>query len=239
MPRFFVDPAAVGETHIRLDPETLSHIRVLRLGPAETFTVTDGTGIDYRCIFSDSQAQIIDRAINQAEPTIQCAVYLAFTRGERMDFAIQKSVELGASEICLFPARRCVVQHDEKGLLKKLPRWGKIALEAAKQSGRGNIPPVTAASDFSSAMVQAAKVDQAFFFYENETQQSLRQALDQRPDFQTASLVIGPEGGFTEEEASLALTHGLRSVSLGPRILRAETAPAAALAAVMFYTGNL
>jgi len=239
MPRFFADPAAVGPDHIQLDPETLSHIRVLRLSPTESFVVSDGAGIDYRCVLAGDCAEIIDRAESRAEPTVRCVVYLGLTRGERMDYAIQKSVELGAADIRLFPARRCVVQYDEKGLLKKCDRGEKIALEAAKQSGRGLVPAVTALPDFHSAMAEAARADCPLFFYESEAEQSLRQALDRWPDFQTVSVVIGPEGGFTGEEASLARELGLHSVSLGPRILRAETAPVAALAAVMFYTGNL
>jgi len=239
MPRFFVPPDAIGETHIRLDPETLAHIRVLRLGPRETFTVSDGAGAEFRCTLAGDQAEIIERVENRAEPKVHCTVYLGFTRGERMDYAIQKSVELGAAAIRLFPASRCVVQYDEKGLQKKLPRWEKIALEAAKQSGRGLVPPVTAASTFSGAMTEAKRMDCPLFFYENETEQSFRKTLEQRSAFQTASLVIGPEGGFTEEEAVQAKAIGLQVVSLGPRILRAETAPAAALAALLFYTGDL
>ena len=88
-------------------------------------------------------------------------------------------------------------------------------------------------------MTEAGEADCPLFFYENEARQSLREALDRRPSFQSASLVIGPEGGFTQEEAEIAEGSGLHVVSLGPRILRAETAPVAGLAALMFYTGNL
>ena len=239
MPRFFVDPAAIEDSYIQLDPEILKHIRVLRLGPKETYVISDGAGVDYHCILVGEQAKIVERVENRAESAVQCTVYLGLTRGERMDYAVQKSVELGAFAIRLFPADRCVVRYDEKGLAKKRSRWEKIALEAAKQSGRGIVPAVTAVSDIRSAMEEAAGADCPLFFYENERRQSLRETLQRRSGFRTASLVIGPEGGFTEAEAAIAEACGLDSVSLGSRILRAETAPAAALAAVMFYTGDL
>ena len=156
-----------------------------------------------------------------------------------MDYAVQKSVELGAHAIRLFPASRCVVRYEGKDVPKKLARLQKIALEAAKQSGRGIVPAVTMASDFRSAMTEAALAEQPLFFYENETGQNLRAVLERRPGFQSASLVIGPEGGFADEEAALALELGLSSVSLGARILRAETAPVAALAGVLFASGDL
>jgi len=239
MPRFFVDPGAVGADHIQLDAEILAHIRVLRLGPKERFAICDGAGWDYLCTLAGDLAQIVGRRENTAEPTVKCTVYLAHTKGERMDYAVQKSVELGATAIRLFPASRCVARYDDKGLDKKLVRWEKIALEAAKQSGRGIVPTVTAAPDFRAAMTNASEAERALFLYEGETDQNLRAVLDKKPVFQTASLVIGPEGGFTEDEAALAGELGLVSVSLGPRILRSETAPVAGLAALMFYTGNL
>ena len=235
MHRFFVDPAAIGGDHIALDPETLSHIRVLRLGPKETVIVCDGTGRDYHCTLEGECAKIMAVRDNQAEPPVSCAVYLAYTRGERMDYAIQKSVELGADAVYLFPSERCVVKYDEKSLPKKRGRFEKIALEAAKQSGRGKVPPVIAVQDFRAAMTRAADADLPLFFYEKEELRTLKQALDRKPDFRTAALVTGPEGGFTEAEAALAAECGLVPVTLGKRILRCETAPVAALASVLFY----
>jgi len=238
MPRFFVNPAAICGDHISLDTETLSHIRVLRLSPKEMFIVCDGNGQDYRCTLEGDTAKVVSISANEAEPKTRCIVALAYTRGERMDYAIQKSVELGAAEIHLFPAERCVVKYDDKSLPKKLARWEKIALEAAKQSGRGRIPAVVAHSDFKAAMQEAAQTDLALFFYENETDRTLRMALDNAQGFASTSLTIGPEGGFTSDEVKLAVALGLLPVSLGKRILRAETAPVAALAGVMFYLGE-
>jgi len=239
MHRFFTAPAAVADGYIQLDQESLAHIRVLRLGPRETFIVSDGAGLDYQCILAGDRAEIVSAADNLAEPTVSCTVYLAYAKGERMDYAVQKSVELGADRICLFPSDRCIVKMDEKTRPKKLARWGKIALEAAKQSGRGKVPTVDALPDYPSALTQAAGATVPLFLYEGEAQRSLQAALEAHPQFDTVSLVIGPEGGFTEAEALQAQAAGLLSVSLGKRILRCETAPVAALAAVMALTGNL
>ena len=235
MHRFFAPPELLKAGRVSLDRETLNHLRVLRLGPQEHFILCDGAGMDYHCILAGDMAEIVTQSENEAEPRVHCSVYLAHTKGERMDYAVQKSVELGAGAIHLFPAARCVAKYDEKMLPKKITRWEKIALEAAKQSGRGKVPPVTAMPDYQTAIKHAAQANLPLFLYESETQHSLRHALEKSPPFQTASLVIGPEGGFTEEETALAETQGLSSVTLGKRILRAETAPVAALAILLFY----
>ena len=238
MHRFFAPPEQFKAGRVSLDRETLDHLRVLRLGPQERFILCDGAGMDYHCILAGDVAEIVAQSKNEAEPRLHCTVYLAYTKGERMDYAVQKSVELGAGAIHLFPAARCVAKYDEKTLPKKITRWGKIALEAAKQSGRGKVPPVTAMPDYNTAIEHAARAELPLFLYEGETHHSLRHVLEKSPPFQTASLVIGPEGGFAEEEAALALELGLASVSLGPRILRAETAALAALAAYMAIAGD-
>jgi len=239
MPRFFVAPSQIGETQIQLDAEIQAHIKVLRLRPDETFIITDGAGKDYICKHSGDAAQILSQSENQSEPAIKCVVYLAYTKGERMEYAIQKSVELGAVGIMLYPSHRCVARYDAKTLPKKHARFEKIAQEAAKQSGRGLLPEVKTLPSFKQAAEEAAKAEKKLFLYEQERTQTLKAALNQGVRPQTISLFIGPEGGFTECEAKEAIANSLQSVSLGRRILRAETAPVAALAAVMFWAGEL
>ena len=121
---------------------------------------------------------------------------------------------------------------------KKVERWQKIAAEAAKQCGRGRLPRVRAVVTVEQAVAQAAESETALFFYENEKKTGLRDALADGVG-RTVSLMIGPEGGFTLKEAEAAVRAGLRSVSLGTRILRCETAPVAALAAVLYAGGNM
>jgi 16S rRNA (uracil1498-N3)-methyltransferase len=243
MPRFFITASNIFGGAAYLDAKESAHLRALRIRQGESFTVCDGKGTDYTCrltkITSDgAEAEIVEKAPTVAEPTVECTAYIAFAKGDRLETAVQKSVELGASEIALFPSARCVSRPEALSVLKKTGRLQKIAEEAAKQSGRGKIPRVIVSPSFDRMIFEATKADLPLFFYEDETQRHLKDALEERPEAKTISLVTGPEGGFDPEEAAFAKDNGMVSVSLGPRILRCETAPIAALAAIMYHTGN-
>ncbi|HCE62410.1 MAG TPA: hypothetical protein DEQ85_05475 [Clostridiales bacterium] len=153
-------------------------------------------------------------------------------------YAAQKATELGAGEIVAFPSSRCVARLDEKTLAKKLERWQKIAASAAEQSGRGRIPQVRAVRSFREAVLEAAERELALFPYENEKTQSLRACLS-AGEYQSVSIMTGPEGGFSEDEVAFAGQNGMKICSLGPRILRCETAPLCALTAVLYAAGAL
>ena len=127
---------------------------------------------------------------------------------------------------------------DEASLRKKLDRWRKLAAAAAEQSGRGLIPEVDVAASYKDAIRQAAQAELPVFLYENEDRLSLRSAVESAAP-KSAAVVTGPEGGFSEEEVEAAKQAGLRICSLGPRILRCETAPLCALSALMFASGAL
>ena len=133
-------------------------------------------------------------------------------------------------------SKNCVSRPDKTD--KKVERWRKIAAEAAKQCGRGVLPTVGAVIPVGQAIAQAAQSETALFLYENEKKTGLRDALAGGVG-KTVSLMVGPEGGFAPEEAAAAQAAGLVSVSLGTRILRCETAPVAALAAVLYAGGNM
>jgi len=239
MHRFFTDPSFVRDGYIQLDKETLAHLHVLRVREAEVFVLCDGAGLDYHCVRDNDQAKILSMEKNAAEPGIYTSVYLAFTRGERMEWAIQKSVELGVHAIHLFPSARSVVKYDEKSLLKKQIRWQKIAEEAAKQSGRGKIPTLYIMQGYKAAIKEAATAELALFFNEHEQGRKVSQTLGQNLQEKAIALVIGPEGGFTEDEIQAARESGLTSVTLGRRILRCETAPVAALSALLYAAGEI
>ena len=214
--------------------------------------------MDYICRLGDAgrrNAEIVETRLSGGEPTIACSVYLALMKGDRLDYAVQKSVELGAYEIILFPSERCISLPGD--MSKKTARLQRIALETAKQCGRGRVPEVTAVDSFEAAVMKAARSDLPLFFYECEENLHLKQALcdtecrnvecsmqNAVSEFSTfnfqfsISLMTGPEGGFEPHEAELAQTAGMLTVSLGSRILRCETAPVAALAAIMFQTEN-
>ncbi|MBQ3404027.1 MAG: 16S rRNA (uracil(1498)-N(3))-methyltransferase [Oscillospiraceae bacterium] len=244
MARFFTAGSNILGGIAYINAEDQEHIKVLRIGRGETVTVCDGQGTDYTCVIKPDgrggvQAEVLDKAPSTGEPTIQCSVFAAFSKGERMDYTVQKAVELGAHSIYLFPCARCVAKYDGASLVKKVARWQRIAEEAAKQSGRGLIPEITALPSYAAALQLAAKSDLPIFMYELERSLSIKEAIASAPEAKTVSLVSGPEGGFEDSEAQMAADAGLVSVSLGPRILRCETAPAAALACVMYATDNM
>ena len=149
---------------------------------------------------------------------------------------MQKAVELGVSRIVPYLSKNCVSRPDKTE--KKVERWRKIAAEAAKQCGRGRLPEVAAVVPVAQAIAQAAESETALFFYENEKRTGLHDARAGGVR-DTVSLMVGPEGGFDPAEARAAVDAGLQSVSLGTRILRCETAPIAALAAVLYAGGNM
>lgn len=242
MPRFFVSKEEIGESFMVLTGENAAHAKVLRLKNGDGVTVCDGEGTDYRCTVSDianGQISLIVHAASPAESeaTVKCSVYMAFPKGDKFEHVIQKATELGAAEIICFPSARCVSRPDEKSLKKKLERWQKIAASAAEQSRRGQIPQILALPSYQAALCRAAEAELKVCFYENEEQLTFRAAIEEKP-FSTAAILTGPEGGFEEEEIRQASEAGLKICTLGRRILRCETAPLCALAALMYASGE-
>jgi 16S rRNA (uracil1498-N3)-methyltransferase len=161
---------------------------------------------------------------------------MAFAKSDKFEHVLQKATELGAAAIVGFPSARCVSRPDER-IAKKLERWQKITRSAAEQSGRGCIPEVRVLPSYAEAVRAAAEAELGLFFYENERTVSIRDAISAQP--RSISLMTGPEGGFEAGEVALAEQAGLTVCSLGPRILRCETAPLCALSAVLYATGQI
>jgi len=242
MTRFFVTPEEMQPDFFVLTGENAAHAKVLRLKAGEQVLICDGNGSECACTVSDvSDGQISvvvnDRRMSTTEPTVQVSVYMAFSKGDKLEHVIQKATELGAYEIIAFPSSRCVSRPDEKSITKKLERWQKIAASAAEQSGRGHIPQVRTMDGYKAALERAAKSDMAILFYENERATTLRMALESA-SFKSVSLLTGPEGGLEPREVEMAKDMGLRICTLGSRILRCETAPLCALSAVMYASGE-
>ena len=235
MPRFFVDQQPQDGV-LTLTGENAHHAgRVLRLRVGEGVTLCDGAGMDFDCTVEAVTCRVVSRHAADTEPKQSITLFMALPKGDKMEFIVQKAVELGVSRIVPYLSKNCVSRPDKTE--KKVERWRKIAAEAAKQCGRGRLPEA-AVVPVAQAIAQAAESETALFFYENEKRIGLRDALAGGVR-DTVSLMVGPEGGFDPAEAKAAVDAGLQSVSLGTRILRCETAPIAALAAVLYAGGNM
>ena len=242
MARFFVDPQQMHPEFIVLTGDNADHAKVLRLKAGEEVTVCDGQGREATCVVSDISAGQISLVVKKVEesanePKVKASIYMAFSKGDKLEHVIQKATELGVYEIVAFPSARCVSRPDDKSLKKKLERWQKIAASAAEQSGRGVIPQVIVVSSYKAAVERACSADKAILFYENERAHTLQQTL-KASAYASVSLLTGPEGGLEVSEVETASAMGMEICTLGSRILRCETAPLCALSAVMYDSGE-
>ncbi|MBR5543404.1 MAG: 16S rRNA (uracil(1498)-N(3))-methyltransferase [Oscillospiraceae bacterium] len=242
MSRFFVDKEQVMDDKIIITGDDVKHIaKVLRLRAGEELFVCDKCGTDYHCEISEISsdcvsAKIIEKAENTAEPPIRITLYQGMPKSDKLDYIVQKCVELGVCTIVPVITKRAVsIPRDSE---KKVIRWQRIAEEAAKQSGRGSIPEVADVVDFRTALSQMQQSEALNLMpYECEKDSKLREVLA-KSDKREINILIGPEGGFDEAEAEAAKKAGVNTVTLGPRILRTETAPLAVCAAVMYELGD-
>ena len=181
--RFFVEKEELEKREIVLSGENAAHAKVLRLAPGDAVTVCDGAGTDALCAVVSCGGGVLELDVreltpSQAEPKLQCSIYMGFPKADKFEHVIQKATELGVYEIVAFPSARCVSKPDEKSLKKKLERWQKIAASAAEQSGRGRIPEVLVLGSYQEALNRAVQADKAILFYENEQATTLRMALE-------------------------------------------------------------
>ena len=240
MPRFFCEN--IGENSAVITGEDAKHIsKVLRMRVGEELTLCDTKGTDYICSISTISPDeicldILQRQPSLTEPNVFVKLYQGIPKGDKAEFIIQKAVELGVGEITFFDSSRCVAKIDQKSMDKKITRFQRIAYEAAKQCGRGIIPQIRPVLTFKQAVTEMLACDLPIMLYENSTA-PLKQTLS--TPAKTISVMVGPEGGFSPEEADFAKSQGCFSLSLGKRILRCETAPIAALAVIMYQTENL
>ena len=245
MPRFFLDihtPAAYP-CPARITGADAAHIaKALRMRAGETLTLCDGRGTDYACEIAgfdngDVLLSILSTAPSRTEPSLHVTLYQGYPKGDKLEWIIQKAVELGAAEIVPVVTARSVARPEENPAKagRKQERWQKIAAEAAGQCGRGVLPAVSAPLAFRELLIRL-EGEPAVVFYEGGGE-SLSALVT--PGCSRLSVIIGPEGGFAPEEIDALREAGARVATLGPRILRCETAPLAALSILMHLTGNM
>lgn len=221
--------------------EQAKHIALsLRMKNGEELTICHG-GFIYPCVIHNIDkhsvtVKVLDKQKCDNEPGVAVTLFQALPKGDKMDFIIQKAVELGVTRIVPFISSRCVSRPDEKSLKKKTARWQKIALQAAQQSRRGIIPTVEDTVSMKKAAEMAQELESSVVFYECGGE-SPSKAI--KCNTKEIGMFIGSEGGFAPEEIEMIQESGASVATLGKRILRAETAPIASMSVIMYITGNL
>lgn len=236
--RYFTTDIADGSAYLNgADAHHLSV--VLRAKAGDDVTVCDGLGTDYACRVRLAgkervEMDIISSHPSESEPHTAVTLYVGYPKQDKLETIIQKATELGAVRVVPFFSRYCVAA--PKNEEKKNVRYQRVALEAAKQSGRGRVPEVAMPLSFDEMLRDAAACD-TVLFCDEAGGAPLHSRL--KDTAHSVAIVTGSEGGFSREEAEKAAAAGFLPVGLGPRILRCETAPLAALSVVMALTGNL
>ncbi len=242
MHHFFVTPEQVRDNQIYIEGSDVNHMKnVLRMKLGEEFHVSDGNNRKYRCAVEEFgeeevRASIIEELECDTELPSKLYLFQGLPKNDKMEWIVQKAVELGAWEIIPVATKRAVVKLDEKKAAKKVERWNSISESGAKQSKRSVIPKVTQVMSYKEALAYANELDVVMIPYElaegmEDTKAYIRAI---RPG-QSVGIFIGPEGGFEQEEVELAVQMGAKPVTLGKRILRTETAGLTILSVLMYH----
>lgn len=241
MHRFYVEGCGSSGKSIVITGEDVNHIKnVLRLRCGDEITISNCEERDYICRISSMDADSVvadieDVQSNTAELATRITLFQGMPKSDKLEFIIQKAVELGVSEIVPVMTKRSVVKLDKKREERKLERYNAIALSAAKQSGRGIIPRVREFVDFEQALMLAGELQMNLIPYEEAKGIAYsREMIHAVRGKESLGIFIGPEGGFAREEVDAAMEIGAKCITLGNRILRTETAGLAALSVLMF-----
>ncbi|MBQ4131495.1 MAG: 16S rRNA (uracil(1498)-N(3))-methyltransferase [Clostridia bacterium] len=241
MPRFFKEDFKENPF---LEGADANHVaRSLRMKVGEALTVSDSRGTDFDCVITSVTPDRVELKIkeikpSESEPSVEVTLCTCLLKGDKFETVIRHSVELGVTKIVPVLSTNCVSRPDAKSLKSKEQRWQKIANEAAGQCGRGVLPTLLSTTDLSALAKTFNDYDLVLFFYELGGE-PLGETLWENDSAKKIAIITGPEGGFTASEAEMLANAGAKTISLGKRILRAETAPLAALTGVMLLTDNL
>ncbi len=243
MTRFFVRPDQIVGEFVYLDGEDAHHLRVvLHAQPGTKIAVLDGSGKEWPAALTElgktkAAAQLREPFEPKTEPNVHITVAQALPKvGEKMEQVLQRGTEIGASGFWAYSSERSLTHLTGDRQEKRQVRWGAIVKTAAEQAHRAILPSLAISGDLRDVLATASEYDAAFVAYEGETEMVLKKALTAQSETPKRILVIiGPEGGFSDTEIKAARKAGVQTVSLGPRILRTETAALVAAAQVLFY----
>lgn len=239
MPRFHLpENLSVGQT-VALPDNIVRHLNVLRVRPNENITLFNGKGKAHAARLTvlekrRAEAEILHEDTTDNESPLNITLIQSISSGDRMDFTLQKSVELGVTAIQPVISERCIVRLDGERAAKRLARWQEIIISACEQSGRNTVPPVLPIIGYREALDKMPSESTKLIMSINRA----RKLGDIRQPSGAIAFMVGPEGGWTEQEEQQAFEVGFQAVTLGKRILRTETAPLAAIAAMQTLWGD-
>jgi 16S rRNA (uracil1498-N3)-methyltransferase len=250
MQRYFVAPENFQEGQVIIVGDDAHHIvKVMRSKAGDRFIASDGERREALVEITEIAGQQVSASIVEMlpmdnEPQVEVWIAQSMPKSDKMETVIQKCTEIGAAGFIPFLSERTVVQYDSRKEAKRLERWQKIAKEAAEQAHRHRIPAVNSPVSWKQLLQSAGEVDLALICYEKEDGLFIHQAL-RSAGFSFAVqggkvlLIVGPEGGFTEQEVEQAAAAGCKCISLGKRILRTETAAMVGLTCILYESGEM
>ena len=239
MPRFYVDFALSPDSVVELPDNVVRHLNVLRVKNTEEIVLFNGNGKSYPTLPEvlekrRASVRILREEATDNESPLNITLVQAVSAAERMDFTLQKSVELGVAEIRPVISERCVVRLSGERAEKRVARWQEIVVSACEQSGRNIVPKVLPLTTYAQSLQQLPQETTKLLMSLNRAQK----LGDVQPQSGKVVFMVGPEGGWTEKEEQQAFDAGFQSVTLGKRVLRTETASLAAIAAMQTLWGD-
>ncbi|MGB0732559.1 MAG: 16S rRNA (uracil(1498)-N(3))-methyltransferase [Pontibacterium sp.] len=238
LPRFYDPQSFAPNTSTELGNAAVQHIvKALRLKKDDKIALFNGDGLLYHATLTQVEKRTAIAYVTHVEKPdnespLNVTIGQSLSRGERMDYAVQKSTELGATQITPLFSSRCEVKLPPDRQEKRVNHWQHVAISACEQSGRCFVPKIASPLTLE-AWLKEQTADLKFVLHHHA-----EQPLASHPTPQSVALLIGPEGGLTEEEVSLAIAHGFQPLTMGPRVLRTETAPVAALSLLNYLWGD-
>lgn len=245
MHKFFINRDNISGEKLHITGDDVNHIyKVLRLNTGDIILVCDGFGRDYTSKIVEINkkeviCEIIDVFNNLSEPPVRITLFQGLPKAQKMELIIQKGVEIGICKFQPVITGRVVVKTEGKDISNKLERWRRISEEAAKQSNRGIIPEILEPITFEGAIEKLKKMDLAIIPYEKEESNGIKGILKNNLNAKNIGIFIGPEGGFDESEIDNCIKNNGIPVTLGPRILRTETAGIAVSSMVLYDIGDM
>lgn len=243
MQKFILPQLNTAPATARIAGQDARHIfKVLRLAPGDIVSLTNGKGMDFKakitnCTVDKIDLDVVGSSSSTTESPMDIILCCGMLKDKKMDLVIKHVTQLGITRWLPFYCQRSIPKHNENRLASRIKRWQSIAGESVKQCRRSRVPKIASPLPFSKMLESVQTIDLKIAFWENATKSLADPAGASHPD--SIALLIGPEGGFTKEEIFLAQSKGFEALSLGPRILRAETAAISGCTLLQHFFGDL